>query len=334
MGLFGDVLSRLAAKESRQFTMVRGLKESGLGITGSKIEADACYIEIYLESLRIKNVRKFATSFHGVVYAYADLAREGDTSAEFAAVTTPDRLAQLDPNNLDRVITMSKRLVGPTPWRGGALGLELGLFSVKQTNLMSGVLDLVGKIADQVGVSFVSQAKPFLPLVREGMDLIAGQAEDTAIEVALDADISVREGEIFAVIAVEEGVLDRNQLSLDPHTGALLYEREPLKESYFVFSIRPTKQKADYAEIPELKTAYAAIMAAIIAGKPDAADAALQVFRRTAIVSPDLITEDRNLIVEKASMKVRDAFPKGFVPSSRPAGSDALQSLGDLRLYN
>ena len=166
------------------------------------------------------------------------------------------------------------------------------------------------------------------------MDLIAGQAEDTAIEVALDTDLSLREGEAFAVIAVEDGALDRSELSIDPHTSALLYEGMPLKESYFVFSIRPTKQKADYAEIPELKAAYAAIMEAIRAGTVDAADAALQAFRRTAIVSPDLITEDRNLIVEKASMKVREAFPKGFVPSSRPGESDASQSLGDLKLYN
>ncbi|MTH60051.1 hypothetical protein [Paracoccus litorisediminis] len=334
MGLFGDVLTRLASKESHQFMVVRDLKCHRLGITGSEIKADTCYIEIYLESLRIKNVRKFATSFHGVVYAYANLAREGDNSAEFAAVTTPKGLALLDPNNLDRVITMSKLLFGPTPWRGGVLRLELGLFSVRQTNLMSGVLDLVGKIADQVGVSFVSLAKPFLPLVREGMDLIAGQAEDSAIEVALNTDLSLSKGEAIAVIAVEDGVLDLNEISMDPYTSALLYEGMPLKESYFVFSIRSTKQKADYAEIPELKAAYASIVEAIRDGTPDAADVALHAFRRTAIISPDLITEDRNLIVEKASMKVKEAFSRGFVPSSRPTAGDTPQSLGDLRLYN
>ena len=45
--------------------------------------------------------------------------------AELAAGSKPAKLAELDAANLDRVITVSSRMMGAVPWRGGTLGLEL-----------------------------------------------------------------------------------------------------------------------------------------------------------------------------------------------------------------
>jgi hypothetical protein len=60
-------------------------------------------------------------------------------------------------------------------WRGGNLNVELGLFAVKSGNLLTPIVDFLSEISNAAGISFIGQAKPFLPLISKGMDLIAGQ---------------------------------------------------------------------------------------------------------------------------------------------------------------
>ena len=158
-------------------TLVSNIPDPGLGVSGLEITSDECYIEVFVESLRLKQARRFATSLHGLVYSFCRLSQEASEDAILAAVSKPDKLAELDASNLDKVITMSKRLMGPVAWRGGTLGLELGLFSVKQDNLLTPVLNYVTRVAEQGGISFVGQIKPFLPLITEGIELIAGQTK-------------------------------------------------------------------------------------------------------------------------------------------------------------
>jgi hypothetical protein len=79
---------------------------------------------------RLKEARRFATAFHGLVCSFARLSQESAEHAALAALSKPARLADLDNSNLDRLITVSNRMMGAVPWRGGTLGLALGLFSV------------------------------------------------------------------------------------------------------------------------------------------------------------------------------------------------------------
>jgi hypothetical protein len=59
--------------------------------------------------------------------------------------------------------------------------LELGLFSVKKGNLLSPLLNYVARVSDIGGVSFIGQIKPFLRLITEGMDAIAGRTDVVGI---------------------------------------------------------------------------------------------------------------------------------------------------------
>jgi hypothetical protein len=198
------------------------------------------------------------------------------------------------------VITVSKQMMGAVPWRGGLLGLEIGLFSVRTGNLLTPILEYVTKVSSAAGASFVGAVKPFLPLITEGMDLIAGQREDTALEVALDTDIALQGGGVQAIIAAPKSSIDLAKVSLDAHDRKLLLDGKPLDRGYCVFSIRPTLQKSDYGEIPELKEKYAAFQAAIKANKMKDAQDALTAFRLATIASSDLITSDALKLVQKA----------------------------------
>ncbi|WP_448140398.1 hypothetical protein [Sphingopyxis fribergensis] len=332
MGWLGDLLKGVVSKESVDMLLVRDVGGKPAG--GPLLVDDECYVEFYVNSLRLRNVRKFATRFDGVVYSFITLPFEGDNKIRIPSVSKPANLEQLDPGGLAKVITVDKQMMGAVPWRGGPMLVELGLFSVKAENLVKGVLDFVTEIADTAGVSFVGRIAPFAPLIVKGMDLLAGQSKDVALEVGLDTALPIDAPGTHAIIAVSKkgNKVDPTKLSIDPADQKLLHNGQPLGEAYCVFSVRRTDQKADFGEIPILKERYAALMAAIRSGKADAAKEALSAFRLAAIASPDLITKDANRLIARAAQKVTDAFGAGGVAKAKPAAAPD-ETLAEIDLY-
>jgi hypothetical protein len=201
VGWMKNFLNTVAGVPPVDWTLIDELPDPGLGISGKEMKPDECYVELYVESLRLAKARRFATKFDGVIYSFASLAREGTVRAQSASVTKPQNLANLDANNLGQVITFQKRMMRPVPWRGGTLALELGLFSVKTGNLLSPLINYVAKIAEKAGSTSLIKLDPFFPLITEGLDMIAGQKADTEIELAIDTDLSVKQSCLCALIA-------------------------------------------------------------------------------------------------------------------------------------
>lgn len=328
MGFIRNLFTKVAGSPPTDWTFVPSVPTAGF--TPEPITPDECYVQLKVESARLAKSRKFATRFHGVVYSFVSLPRQGEPSAEFAAVSKPDKLAALDAQAVNRVLTISKDMLNAVPWRGGSFGLELGLFSVKSGNLVTPVLDYVARVSSTAGASFVGAVKPFLPLITEGMDLVAGQSEETQAEIALDTDIALTQSGYYAVIATPKDSLDIRKLSCDASDGKLLLDGVPLDLGYCVFSIRTTKQKVDFGEIPELKDAFGAVRLAIRNNKRTDAEEALAAFRRAAVTSPDLIRADADKLIRLASDMVRDAFGATGIAS---AGGREIGDLGQLPLY-
>lgn len=306
MGWLKNLLETIKGKGSTDFLF---LPELGPAATpAAPIVPDECYVELVIDSLRIDRERAFASRFHGVVYTFASLARLGDDTPAFAAVTKPDKLAELDKDSVGKVLVLSKRMMGPVPWRGGRLELQLGLFSIKSGNLLTPVLNFVTKVSDAAGLGIGAVVKPFVPLITEGMDMIAGQTEDTKLVVGIDSGFDLSQTMRCAIIATSKTALDVSKITVDPADGKLLLAGKPLEAAYCVFSIRAIDQKADFGEIPELKAAYALFRESVVKGKEDEAREAFATFRRLAIASPDLITSDAARLVAKAKALLDAAF--------------------------
>lgn len=335
MGWLGDRLRKLAEAVAGappiDFIFIPSLTPSGIPGIGEKLDPDECYIELYLESLRLERARRFATRFNALVYSFVTLSREGEQRVQLTAVSKPEKLANLDRTSLDRVITISKQMIGATAFRGGPVSLEFGLFSVKSENLLTSVLDYVTKISAVAGISYVGAIKPFVPLITEGMDLIAGQSQDTALEVGIDADLKLDLSCVAAIIALPLGSIDITKLSLDADRRLLL-DRKPLDCGYAVFSLRRTIQKPDFGEIPELKERYAAIQSAIRSGKEKDARDALVAFRLAALASADLIPSDARRLVQKAKERLEESFPPGGFAAVRT--DLRMEKLADIGLYD
>jgi hypothetical protein len=122
---------------------------------------------------------------------------------------------ELDAKAINNVIVASKQLTAPTAYRGGPISLELGLFSVKTGNVVGSLLDYVSRVSSVAGISSLGAAAPFLPLITEGMDLLAGQARDTVLEVGLDTDFTPERGCIAAIIDCPKGTLQSDKLAVD-----------------------------------------------------------------------------------------------------------------------
>jgi hypothetical protein len=334
MGWLKEIIAGLKGGPAYDLTFVPSISAPDAGIDGigQAVEVDSCYIELYLESLRLARARKFATRFHAVAYSFVTLSREGEERAQLAAVSKPEKLAELDKDSLEHVITISKQIMGATPFRGGPVSIELGLFSVKSGNVLTPLLDYVTRVSSTAGISFVGAIKPFLPLITEGMDLIAGQQQDTALEVGVETDLTLNSGCVMAIIDRPKGSIDIEKLSLDKDRELLL-DGKILDCGYAVFSLRPTTEKSDFGEIPELKERYAAFISAINNGKIKDAQDALGAFRLATIASPDLINSDADRLVEKASQKYKKAFPPGGAATFETKGVQ-VQSLSEIGLYD
>ncbi|MFC1516253.1 hypothetical protein ACFL7E_05780 [Thermodesulfobacteriota bacterium] len=335
MGWLGNLLKMIAEDVAGappiELTFVPSIPAPDIPGIGEAIEPDSCYIELYLESLRLARARQFGTLFHGVAYSFVTLSREGEERAQLAAVSKPEKLSELDKSSLDHVIIVSKQMMGPTAFRGGPVSLEFGLFSVKSGNLLTPILDYITRVSSTAGISYVGAIKPFVPLITEGMDLIAGQLQDTALEVGVDTDLTLDISCAAAIIARPKGSIDPAKLSLDEDRRLLLGGKF-LNCGYAVFSLRRTLEKSDYGEIPELKERYAAIQSAIKGNKMMDARDALTAFRLATVASPDLISSDARRLVEKANQKFKEAFPPGGIAA---LGTEVrVEKLSEIGLYD
>ena len=128
MGWLKNYLEGLAGSPQIELIFVPSIPAPDLPGIGEAIEPDSCYIELYLESLRLTLARRFATRFHGVAYSFVTLSREGDENAKLAAVSKPEKLAELDTSSLDHTITVNKLMMSSTAFRGGPVSVEFGLF--------------------------------------------------------------------------------------------------------------------------------------------------------------------------------------------------------------
>ncbi|WP_224826530.1 hypothetical protein [Cognatishimia sp. MH4019] len=332
MGFLNRLFTRIKGAPPTDYLLVRNLPDPLGKIAGQPMPPDEVYVEVFVESLRLKAARKFTTRFHGMIYSFITLARDGEPNAELAAITKPGNLADLDPKNLDRVITVERQLLGAVPWRGGTLSLELGLFSVKSGNLLSPVLDYVTHVSDQAGISFVGSVKPFLPLITEGLDLIAGQSADVEIEVALDTDMTLSRSELMALVAVPKDKITVADLSVDPTDRKLLWKGKPLQEAYCVLSLRRTDHKADFGEIPELSEGYKHFRDALKTRRRTLSEEAKGALVSAIYLSPDLIERDKTRLVKLVEDEFKRIVTGGGISTGATA-TEPLGALADLPLY-
>lgn len=305
------------------------------GLAHASISPEEGYLNIWLQSFRITSVRRGLKNFYGTVYSFISLPildGNGGKKAEFQVTTTPGQLKNIDAAHVDRILVLNHRLLGPIPYRGGDVEVEVGLFSVKEADLTGPFLSILDSLSKTAGVSFISAALPFAGPLKQGIDLLSGTSSDSILEIGLSTVYSPGETGYFAVMRAQPNQVDASQFRIDNNrqlvddkTGAPI-----ANYPYLVFRVEVSKQRDDWFLIPDIAAAHQALRAEIKSGVLSKINDAFAVFRRTALSSPDLVLADAQRLVAKT-----DADVKAVVGTAQTAATtgNTIGELKDLALY-
>lgn len=327
------ILNRLLRTRTTDWTFDR-LRESQVpdGLPHVPLKPEASYVSIFVRSMRIVDVRRGWTKFYPSVYSYVSLLhRDEGEKAEFQVVASPSKLEELDVHRVERVIRLDQRILGPVPYRGGDLTLELGLFSIKSVELAKPFLAVLEQMATVAGVSFVAAAKPFIAPLRKGVELLT-DSSDLNLEVGLSKLFSRPETGYFFVIRAESGRVEVSKLRVRDNDGRLVDDtgRVLADYPYLVFSIEASEQRDDWFLIPDVAKAYKELQQAVRSGRRNDAEWALTVFKRTVLTSPDLLTRDASRLAKEVEGEVALAMPA----SMTSVGRAKLRELKAIRLFD
>ena len=329
---FGNIVSQVEHTETVDFIVTAPLTVGGQAPALPALVAGENYLSIKAKSLRLPYTRELTSKYYGVVHAFANLPGNGQEAVEFASASTPEKLAGLDPANVSSVITIDKQLVGPTPWNGGNLKLQIGLFSVVEKEFAGPFLSTVTALSEKVGVAFVAAAKPYLDVISSAVSALTRQVGSVRLEVGLDKGFAPPAPGHYALIAAPVGSLQNPKFDLDPADGRLKVDGAYYtKKPYLVFTIEAVDQQDRWGEIPELRAAYQKIQDAARKNDQSAAREAMTGFRLVALTSPDLTGPDADRLIQKVETWLARIF--GGANTGLAASEAALPDFEALGLY-
>jgi len=295
------------------------------------VVANASYLNIFLKSARVVNVRKGLTTFYGVVHSFMKLPHRSQQTAEFNVVTTPADLKNISAR-IDRVVQMNHRLLGPAPYVDGDLEIEVGLFSVPSSDLAAPYLTLLENLSKTAGVSFISTALPFAGPIVEGVKLLTG-GQNTDLEIGLSTTEPRPKQGYCVVMRAPKDAVPLSSLKLDPSDFSLFDSAgRPIADyPYLVLEVRAEPQRPDWFKIPDLAKANGRIQELYREGS-DQTDAALQMFRRVALTCNDLLEEDARQLANRVESLYRIV---STTPRAARAATvaDELPDLKEANLY-
>jgi hypothetical protein len=259
------------------------------------------YVTITLKSMRIVDVRVAFTTFYGAIQSFITLDHMNGKPVEFNIVTTPPKLKELDPKNLDLIITRDTPLLGPIPYAGGKLEMEIGLFAIKSDNLAEPFLSVLSEMSDLAGVSFIKAAVPYLGPIKTGIDaLISANGNGSALLIGLSATYQQVKTGYYVVARIERDQVDPDKLTIDKDFRLLDENGKPIRDvPYIVFQVSSSPKRNDWFMIPELVEAHQALKAAVKSIDKTKIREALMAFKTVVLTSSDLVLKDAKEIYKQ-----------------------------------
>jgi hypothetical protein len=260
------------------------------GVVRGPIEANGCYVEVYLRRTRIVNVRSGFTRFYGAVHADVGVWHDSGKFVNFKQLIAPPDINDVAADRLERAIVSNQLLLGPTPYRGGRLQLNVVLVAVKSTDLAGPYIRLLGDLANAAGVAFVATAQPFLTTLAAGVDLLSGTPGASGREIQLVTNLVPPETGVYVVMRAPSTTIKLDDLRVQPDYLLTHRRGEDIsKYPYMVMSIEASPQRTDWKGIPDIKAAYNDVQSELRRDDPPSVKAAVAAFRRTALLSEDLL---------------------------------------------
>lgn len=302
---------------------------SPVGAAGTAVDPESVYLSVFLDSMRVVHVRKGLQRFYGTVSSYCALPHRSNGTAEFFVVNTPTHLKDASPAELARVLNLKTRLLGPVPYRGGDLQLQVGLFSISAGDLSGPYLEVLESLATVAGVSLIGPALALVAPLRKGLELLVGAEDPSVLEVGLSTTFAPPTTGTYCLVGAAPGHLDPSDLGLDPN-AQLLVAGHPVRDvPYLVLTVSASPRRDDWFQIPTLRDAHADLVRDVASGSQARVREALGVFRRAAVLSPDLLSRDGARLADQVTEEVMLAMGT----RANSSGATTLRSLEAVPLY-
>lgn len=329
-GLFKAV-TKIIREEGQDFLILRLTAENGMDEPPVALVKDEEYVTIRIRSSRVVNVRKGTSKFYGSVQSRAHYLHGDRGPIEYQKVIAPD-MRELDADNVDHILMINKPALGPVPYLG-ELSLELGLFSVKSSDLAAPYLDLLTSLAEKSGVAALSTALPYVEPLRKGADLLFGNSKLSTLEIGMDQSWSELSTGTWLIMRAPKQAINPGRIRIDKTDGKVTTgAAKPYP--YLVFTIEASRRRDDWMTIPELKAAWDAIAAAAKSGRIDEAEQLMRQFELIARWSPDLVPEDARRLAAKAAAQLPAAIqPRQGDSTLTGDASPWFPDLASLDLY-
>jgi hypothetical protein len=292
-----------------------------------EILPDKVYVSVFLRSMHILNVRTGLKRFAGAVHSFIELPQRGPGTAGFQTFTVPDQLKELDPKHIDRVVVSSQRLLGPVPYRGGDISLEMGLFSVETSDLVDAYLGILTDLANAAGVGYVNAALPFVKPIENGIQRLLGADGPAMLEIGVSKDLDTPRVGAYLVMRGPERDLAQIELVHDDEFRITRADRAELNYPYLTYEIVTTPIRSDWFKLDELRRAHATLQEVVRSGNVKGARDQFTAFRYATLTSPDLLYGDAQRIVEEVEKDLEGTLKTTATSSNTTIELSALESL-------
>lgn len=298
-----------------------------------EVKRDEEYLHIYLKSMRIGYARRGLKTYYGAVHSYISLLHRSG-KAKFNVVTTPGDLQELDSKRIYNVLNFNKPLLGPIPFRGGNVEVEIGLFSIEAANLAKPFISLLSEMSTLAGVTFISAALPYAGAIEKGINLLAGATDESILEIGISTAYNKIETGYYAVIAAHRDKVNINDIRIAKDFAITDAQGNSLSDyPYIVFEVFTSAKRDDWFDIPEISGAYKKLQEDVNKADYTAAKESLAAFKRAVYFSNDLIRRDSEEIFKQVNDEVTGFLGTTQTGTRSLEKSTELKELKDFKIY-
>jgi hypothetical protein len=273
------------------------------GATSRQIAKDKEYFTVSVRTMRLNKTRRGFSRYYATVYGQFEFLHKGEET-EFATVTDPSKFGEIDARNVDRIAHFNQRLFGPIPYKGGLIGVDIGLFAIKSADLAEPYMNLLAEVSKDTLVPSIAAALPFANIIRNGIDTFAGGKYDSVLEVGYKSEWEQPRTGYYVIFREKNDKYPKQVLKIidaGVPGDVVLAERsgrELMDISYTIVSVTASERHDYWTLLPEIKDTYLEMYKQLAQDKEAEARETLVSFRRAVMTSWELQQEHKTAIVE------------------------------------
>lgn len=297
------------------------------------------YFRLWIEEMFLRYDRTLVTEWYPAIQSIATFTfGSGLQDLTITGLAGPNQLKSSDPTNLGQVITRQTRLTPLVPFKGGTVELGVSLYRFKADNLLRRFLDVVGDLSTLVALPQLSGALNIASSINNAVDQLLGGSGPTLIvgyqqtfaSVGGGGTNDLRPGYV-AVLNEPMGTHRADQLWVKGGqlcVGDGLDTANPLTGvDYMLLRIETRATRDDLDSLSPMKDLFDQAVNALSGMDTEKADMLLRSAQGAVASSPDLVRNDRFLLLKK----LRETY-NHFKEAMLGTGERGLNDLSETHL--